>query len=503
MKSIHIQLTEWTEEAFRKAGFPTGFGLVTVSERLELGDYQCNGALAVAKQVGLSPQQVAVAVVAELEQLEVPSHFSIAGPGFINFQLHNHFLLEQANVLFKDPRLGVESVAQPLLVTIDFGGPNVAKPLHVGHLRTAVIGDCLQKLERFMGNTVISDVHLGDWGTQMGIVLEGIRLRMPELSYFERGKTADFPKESPVTVDNLAEIYPAEATRCKAEPAAYAAALATTVRLQAGDPGLRALWQHCVDVSVAASRQTYDTLGIHFDVWNGESSYNLLIAPLLQRLQSEGQAIESNGALIIPLEGMPPLLLLKTDGAYLYATTDLAALFERVESGQQRILYVVDQRQSLHFRQLFAAARQIALLPPTVEAELLGFGTINGSDGKPFKTRAGGVMPLSELIETVRTRSGERLDELRTASDFTPDERKSVTEAVTLASLKFADLINNRLTDYVFDVERVTAFEGKTGPYVLYTAVRIKSLLADVTNLEFNSSSQLTLPERQVLLLLH
>ena len=499
MTPVEGQVAQWVGQAFLKAGFPAGSSDVVVSERPEIGDYQCNGAMAISKQVGLPPRQIAERVVREMK---APAACSVDGPGFINVRLHDSYLTEQAALLTADARLGVAAVAEPITVTIDFGGPNVAKPLHIGHLRTAVIGDCLQRLQRFMGNTVTSDVHMGDWGTQMGMVIEGIRRMMPGSVYFQAGYAGAYPEELPLSSAELAEIYPMESARCKSDPEAYRSALSATVRLQAGDPGLTALWRQFTDVSVAESRQLYDTLGIHFDAWNGESTYNDLIPPLLAQLREQGLAVMSEGALIIPLTDMPPLLLLKSDGAYLYATTDLATLYERVQSGQRRILYVVDQRQSLHFKQLFSAATATGILPPSVDAEFLGYGTVNGPDGKPYKTRSGNAPSLGELVRMVRERSSLRLDELRTKEHFTEQEKQAATEAITVASLKFADLINSRLTNYVFDVDRVTAFEGKTGPYVLYTAVRINSLLAGEVPGTFHPTLVVTAEERNVLLLL-
>ncbi len=353
--------------------------------------------------------------------------------------------------------------------------------MHVGHLRSSVIGASLQRIFHFVGDSVVSDIHLGDWGTPMGMLICELRRRSPALVYFDAAYTGPYPRVSPVSIGDLEQMYPEAAARCAADPQEMQAALEATTELQGGRPGYRALWQHFHDVSVSAIQEICDRLGVHFDLWYGESTVHNRIPALLQRLQAAGSAVLSDGALVVPVadegESMPPLLLAKSDGSYLYGTTDLATIEERVEDLRaDRVLYVVDKRQSLHFEQLFRAARRTGIAQ-AVALEHVAFGTVNGPDGKPFKTRQGGVMRLNDLLDMAIDEAGKRMNEAGVAEGYAPDEQQAVAEKVAVAALKFADLANYRMSNYIFDLDKFTRFEGRTGPYLLYAAVRIKSLL--------------------------
>lgn len=487
LSSLTAFLTDICADAFAACDLPPELGTVVLSNRPDLSQFQCNGILTAANRHQSKPRQVAQAVADVLARREIFADVSVAGPGFINLTVTDAFLSAHLQALAVDERLGC-SLAEPAQrIIIDFGGPNVAKPMHVGHLRSSIIGDCLQRLARFLGHQVSSDIHLGDWGTQMGMLIVELKRQQPALSYFEEGYTGPYPAESPVTLADLQVLYPQAAARCQTDALAQAEALAATVDLQQGRPGYRALWQHFVAVSVAALKADFERLGVTFDLWLGESDYHDRIPALLARLEAEGYTCTSAGAVVIPVaqaddtREMPPLILVKSDGGYLYGTTDLATIEQRVLDFQaERIWYVVDARQHLHFTQLFRAARQIGLAR-AVDLEHVGFGTVNGPDGKPFKTRAGGVMRLQDLIEMVVAAARERMSESGLALNFTEAEQAGIARQVGLAALKYADLMNHRTSDYTFDVERFTKFEGKTGPYLLYTAVRIKSILRQAT----------------------
>lgn len=483
MGSLTQELTKIFARAFERCGLDPKFGDVVVSQRPELGQFQCNGALPAARVAKKNPRDVAEAVVDALEERDRFQDVSLAGPGFVNLTLTDEALARFLRDAASGERLGCDPVAAPEIVLIDFGGPNVAKAMHVGHLRSSIIGDCLQRLFRLVGHRAVSDVHLGDWGTQMGMLLCEMRRREPHLPYFDPDLTGPYPAESPVTIADLEQMYPAASARCKEDPAEAEAARQATVELQDGRPGYRALWQHFVNVSLAELRRDFGSLGVGFDLWLGESHAHPRIAPLMERLKADGFAVPSEGAWIIPLptEGgekeLPPLLLLKSDGAVLYGTTDLATLEERVqEVGAQRVLYVVDQRQALHFQQVFRAARRTGVSGAAV-LEHVAFGTVNGPDGKPFKTRAGGVMRLQELISVAIEQVAKRMEEAGVARDYPEEERRSIAHKVGLAAIKFADLSNHRLSNYAFDLDKFTRFEGKTGPYLQYAAVRIQSIL--------------------------
>lgn len=453
-------------------------------------DYSLNVALLLSKGLGQSPREVADHLAERMRTEAGIKNVEIAGPGFLNVTLQDSVLLEAAEHQLGDGKLGVVPIARPRKVIIDYGGPNVAKPLHVGHLRSAVIGQSLKNFHRYMGHTVYGDVHLGDWGTPMGMLIAIMARRNPEWPYFDPAFSGQYPLESPVSMDDLQHLYPEAAGLFKTDLEFQKEAQAATAELQSGRPGYRALWQHFVDVSKAAIKDIFEDLGVDFEWWYGESHYHDRIAPMVERLKKQGQAEISEGALVIPLtpargsQTLPPFILTKSDGAFLYSTTDLAAIEERVwQDGAEAILYVVDQRQSLHFSQVFQAARQTGIAPEKVDLVHLGFGTVNGPDGKPFKTRDGGAMRLEELVAMVIRTARTTMEEAGIAKDYTEAERETIAHTVGIAALKFADLINNRTSDYIFDVDRFVSFEGKTGPYILYTAVRIQSIFRKLAEL--------------------
>ncbi|MBS0471530.1 MAG: arginine--tRNA ligase [Proteobacteria bacterium] len=483
MIALQSELSAIAGAAFAAEGLSESFGQVQRSDRPDLAQFQCNGALAAAKAAKQNPRAIATKVAERLKANPLFAKIEIAGPGFINLDLTDAALAERGVTLSKDERLGAPATGEGKAMVIDFGGPNVAKPMHVGHIRSSVIGDSLQRLFRANGWAVTSDIHLGDWGLQMGQLISEIEHRGIAPVYFDANFTGPYPEQSPVTMDDLEEIYPAASAACKADEARLAEARQATAELQAGRPGYRALWQHFFNVSKVGLDREFGSLGIHFDLWKGEASVDPITVPMVEDLKARKIAVESEGALVIPVERnsdkkeMPPLILVKQDGAVLYGTTDLATIIDRVrEQNPDLILYVVDQRQHLHFEQVFRAAEKAGIAGKAA-LEHAGFGTMNGTDGKPFKTRAGGVMKLFDLIAMVTAEAEKRLAEQGIGADYPPEERADIAKKVGIATLKFADLSNYRLTDYVFDLERFSKFEGKTGPYLQYAAVRIKSIL--------------------------
>lgn len=508
MKTLLQQLSDIVGNAFVQEGFDHAFGEVVLSQRKDLGDVQCNGALAAGKRAHQNPNDIAKKIVERIAAHPAVAAASVAGGGFINIFVADSFLKNIIEELRNDARCGIAPTPKPQRVLIDFGGLNIAKPMHVGHLRSLFIGDALQRILRFVGDNVTSDIHLGDWGTQMGMIMMELKHAQPSLPYFQPNVSGSYPTDPPVTLAELELLYPAASARCRDDEHAMREALAATAALQAGDPGLRALWQHIVNISLDELKKDIAFFDIHFDLWNGEHTYQDRIPALIQRLQDTGAAQESEGALIIPLkpEGaheLPPLLLRKSDGAFLYATTDLAALDYRVHIlKKQLLLYVVDARQTLHFQQVFAAAQQTSVGDDAVFVHA-GFGTVNGKDGKPFKTRAGGSMKLADLVTAALEKAEERMNIAQVAKELPAEERVQVARLVGLAALKFADLINHRLSDYVFDMEKFTHFEGKTGPYLLYTTVRMKSLLRKSREQKIAVGTLDALPPSERDLLLH
>jgi arginyl-tRNA synthetase len=477
MTSLTMDLSRMAGEAFVAEGLDSAFGMVQVSDRPDLAQFQCNGALAAAKAAKANPRAIAEKIAARLKSDPRFAKVNIAGPGFINLDLTDAAL----NARMAAPEEAAKPNGQTVL--IDFGGPNVAKPMHVGHLRSSVIGDCLQRLFRANGWHVVSDIHLGDWGLQMGQLISEIEIRGTAPIYFDAAFKGPYPEQSPVTMEDLEELYPAASAACKADPARLDLARRATVELQDGRPGYRALWRHFVKVSEVGLEREFSSLGVSFDLWKGESSVHDLIAPMLEDLKARGLAEMNDGALVIPVareddkKPMPPLLLVKSDGGVLYGTTDMATVVERThEQNPDLVLYVVDHRQHGHFEQVFRAAEK-AGLNGKAHLEHVGYGTMNGADGKPFKTRAGGVMKLYDLIAMAVVEAKSRLAEQGLGGDYSDDEREAIARQIAIATIKFADLSNHRTTDYIFDLERFSKFEGKTGPYLQYAAVRIQSIL--------------------------
>ncbi|HET7085020.1 MAG TPA: arginine--tRNA ligase [Rhizomicrobium sp.] len=482
MTSLLAELSRIAGAAFAAEGLPENFGQMQLSDRPDLAQYQCNGALAAAKAAKSNPRAIAEKIAGRLRAETIFSKVEIAGPGFLNLDITDKALDAKVAALAQtaDPCL---SPANAKTVVIDFGGPNIAKPMHVGHLRSSIIGDCLQRLYRANGWRVISDVHLGDWGLQMGQLISEIELEGAAPLYFDANFAGPYPEQSPVSMEDLETLYPRASAACKADPARLEAARRATVDLQAGRPGYRALWQHFVKVSEQGLEREFGALGIRFDLWNGESTVDALIPPMIEDLKRRGLAQLSEGALVVEVakeddkKPLPPLLLVKSEGGVLYGTTDLATVIERVRAyDPQLILYVVDHRQHGHFEQVFRAAQKAGFCG-RAELEHVGYGTMNGADGKPFKTRAGGVMKLHDLIAMATAEAEKRLDEAGIGADYPPQERAEIARKVGIATIKFADLSNHRTTDYIFDLERFSKFEGKTGPYLQYAAVRIQSIL--------------------------
>ncbi|MCR5301980.1 MAG: arginine--tRNA ligase [Lachnospiraceae bacterium] len=484
MKTILEQITDIVSEAFGKAGYDSTYGKVGYSNRPDLCEYQCNGAMAAAKTYHKAPIAIAEDVAGALSDNEAFSMISAVPPGFLNIRLSKGFLAKYLNEMKESECFGLEKSA-PVKIIVDYGGPNVAKPLHVGHLRAAIIGESVKRICRYMGNEVIGDVHLGDWGLQMGLIITELKSRQPDLPYFDDKYTGQYPEEPPFTLSELEEIYPSASARSKEDEAFREEALSATKQLQKGERGYRALWQHIIDVSVPDLKRNYAELMVDFDWWKGESSVDPLIAPMVDDMKKKGFAHESEGALVVDVaeesdtKEVPPCMILKSDGAALYTTTDLATLLDRRQTfDPDRVIYVVDKRQDMHFVQVFRTARKCGIVREDTKLDFLGFGTMNGKDGKPFKTREGGVMRLERLIGEIKDTMYKKITENHPAD---PEEAKKTSETVAVAAIKYGDLSNQATKDYIFDVDKFTSFEGNTGPYILYTIVRIKSILAKYT----------------------
>lgn len=482
MEKLIDKLSAAVAEAFAAAGYDPACGKVTVSNRPDLCEYQCNGAMPAAKAAHKAPILIANDVVAHLQDSGVFSLAEAVAPGFINLRAREDYLAAHLEGMRRSERLGMTGEPDRRAVVLDYGGPNVAKPLHIGHLRSAIIGESIKRIYRYFGNTVIGDIHLGDWGLQMGLIIAELRLRKPDLPYFDDGFTGDYPLDPPFTISELEEIYPTASAKSKVDEAFARQAHEATYFLQDHKRGYYALWEHIMRVSVADLKRNYENLNVSFDVWKGESDAESYIPPMLERLEQQGVLVESEGAKVIPVaeEGdkkeLPPCILVKSDGATLYATTDLATIVQRMEDYHpDKILYLTDKRQSLHFEQVFRAARKGGIVPDGTELQHIGFGTMNGKDGKPFKTRSGGVMRLETLIADITSYVEQKILENQTLS---PAEAKETAKVIAVAALKYGDLSNLATKDYIFDLERFSAFEGNTGPYLLYTIVRIKSILS-------------------------
>jgi arginyl-tRNA synthetase len=482
MRDLAGRLSEVAGAAFARLGLDAGLGAMRRSDRPDLADFQCNGAMAAAKAAERSPREIAAAVVDALKASPLVAGAEVAGPGFINVRVNAEGLAQRAEEIAGDERVGAARVEQPRRVVMDFGGWNVAKEMHIGHLRSTVIGDSLQRLFRFMGDEVTSDVHLGDWGLQMGQLINEVRLEQPVLPYFDARFTGPYPEASPVTMDDLGRLYPQASVKSKADAARREEDRKATAELQAGRPGYRALWRHFCSVTRVGLERECASLGVTFDLWKGESDAEPFIPEIVADLKARGIAVPDDGALIIRVaragdrKEMPPIILVKRDGEVGYHATDLGTIFDRKRTIDPELsLYVVDQRQALHFEQVFRASDSAGYMRETT-LEHLGFGTVNGADGKPYKTREGGILKLHELIAQADATALARMQEAELGADVSEAERRDIAHKVAVAAIKFSDLSNVRTTSYVFDLDRFVSFEGKTGPYLLYAAVRIKSL---------------------------
>ena len=481
MKKLTDYMAEELSSAFEKAGYDPSYGKVGVSNRPDLCEYQCNGAMAGAKAYKKAPFMIADDVVSNLADSKVFSMKEMVKPGFINLKVSEEFLADYLKEMEKDEKLGADTAKEPKTIVIDYGGPNVAKPLHVGHLRSAIIGESIKRIGRFVGHKVIGDVHLGDWGLQMGLIITELKHRQPELVYFDDSFTGEYPTEAPFTISELEEIYPCASGKSKEDEAYRQEALEATHLLQQGKPGYMALWNHIMNVSVTDLKRNYANLNVSFDLWKKESDAQPYIPDMVEMMKEKGFAYQDQGALVVDVKEdtdtkeIPPCMLLKSDGASLYTTTDLATIVERMKLFHpDEILYVVDKRQELHFIQVFRCARKTGLVEDDTKLSFLGFGTMNGKDGKPFKTREGGVMRLENLIADIDEEMFNKIVENRSVRD---KDAKDTAKIVGLAAIKYGDLSNQATKDYIFDVDRFTSFEGNTGPYILYTIVRIKSIL--------------------------
>ncbi len=489
MASLTAQLSQRFGDAFAALGLDRSYGAVVVSQRPELAQFQCNGALAAAKQAGRNPRELADAVIGAVERDNVLGELAIAGPGFINVVLADGFLAAAVGEMGADARLGVDPPDAPQRVLVDYGGPNIAKALHVGHLRPAIIGESIKRLFAFAGHDTVGDIHLGDWGAPPGQIIAHIREIHPDLPFFDPDWAGDYPDEIPFTEADLERIYPEASQRAREDEQFAAAARRANLALQSGDRGHRALLERIRAISIADMKVTYDALNVHFELWYGEARVHDRIAGMIDRMRAAGVVRESQGALVVDVARpddkaeIPPLLLTRSDGSYMYSTTDLATLDERMrELGVDVVLYVVDARQSLHFEQVFRAARAGGVVPEHVVVEHDPFGTVNGPDGKPMKTREGDLPALKGLIEDAWARATDRLAESDLATEYPDEERRDIAFKVGIAALKYGDLQNHRTSDYIFDLDRFVSFNGKTGPYLLYSAVRIRSILRNAAD---------------------
>lgn len=488
MKKILDLITDEVTKAFTECGYDAKYAKVTLSNRPDLCEYQCNGAMAAAKEYKKAPFMIADEVV---EKLAVNPIFAMAEsvkPGFLNLKIDEAYLADYvAKMQEDDGRFGCEKTEAPKTIMIDYGGPNVAKPLHVGHLRSAIIGESVKRIGKFMGHNVIGDVHLGDWGLQMGLIITELKLRRPELVYFDDAYTGEYPEEAPFTISELEEIYPTASKKSKEDEAYKEAAMQATFELQHGKRGYQALLKHILNVSVTDLKRNYANLNVSFELWKGESDAQPYIPDMVQKMKDDGFAYISDGALVVDVKEdtdtkeIPPCMILKSDGASLYNTTDLATMVWRMKDyNPDEIIYVVDKRQELYFTQVFRCARKTGIVKPETELKFLGFGTMNGKDGRPFKTRDGGVMRLEHLISGINEEMLAKIQENQKTKEnlgISAEEAENTAKMVALAAIKYGDLSNQASKDYIFDIDRFTSFEGNTGPYILYTIVRIKSIL--------------------------
>ena len=481
MKKLLDNITAEVTNAFVEAGYEEKFGKVTLSNRPDLCEFQCNGAMAAAKQYKKAPFMIADDVAARLQDVELFASVESVKPGFLNLKLSEEYLAEYLREMQADERYGCEKAAEPKTIIVDYGGANVAKPLHVGHLRSAVIGESVKRMSRYIGHNVIGDVHLGDWGLQMGLIITELHERKPELVYFDAAYEGEYPEEAPFTISELEEIYPTASGKSKEDAAYKEAAMQATFELQKGRRGYIALWKHILSVSIADLKKNYDSLNVSFDLWKGESDADSYIAPMAEQMKKDGFAYMSEGALVVDVseetdaKEIPPCMILKSDGASLYTTTDLATIVWRMKDYHpDQMVYLADKRQELHFVQVFRCAKKTGLVDDNTELKFIGFGTMNGKDGKPFKTREGGVMRLEKLVGDIQNEMYQKIAENNTMEK---EEAEKTAKQVALSAIKYGDLSNQASKDYIFDIDRFISFEGNTGPYILYTIVRIKSIL--------------------------
>lgn len=488
MKKILDLITDEVTKAFTECGYDAKYAKVTLSNRPDLCEYQCNGAMAAAKEYKKAPFMIADEVVEKLAANPMFAMAESVKPGFLNLKIDEAYLADYvAKMQEDDGRFGCEKTEAPKTIMIDYGGPNVAKPLHVGHLRSAIIGESVKRIGKFMGHNVIGDVHLGDWGLQMGLIITELKQRRPELVYFDDAYTGEYPEEAPFTISELEEIYPTASKKSKEDEAYKEAAMQATFELQHGKRGYQALLKHILNVSVTDLKRNYANLNVSFELWKGESDAQPYIPDMVQKMKDDGFAYISDGALVVDVKEdtdtkeIPPCMILKSDGASLYNTTDLATMVWRMKDyNPDEIIYVVDKRQELYFTQVFRCARKTGIVKPETELKFLGFGTMNGKDGRPFKTRDGGVMRLEHLISGINEEMLAKIQENQKTKEnlgISTEEAENTAKMVALAAIKYGDLSNQASKDYIFDIDRFTSFEGNTGPYILYTIVRIKSIL--------------------------
>ena len=500
MNKLLDVISQEMKAAFEAAGYDPEMGKVTVSNRPDLCEYQCNGAMAGAKVYHKAPIMIANDVVAKCEGSKVFASVEAVNPGFLNIKVEPSFIAEYLKEMKAGDKFGLPVPEKAAKIVIDYGGPNVAKPLHVGHLRSAVIGESIKRIARYNGHEVIGDIHLGDWGLQMGLIITELQERKPELPYFDEAYEGEYPAEAPFTISELEEIYPTASGKSKGNPAYKEKAMEATFKLQSGVKGYRALWNHIIAVSVSDLKKNYNNLNVEFDLWKGESDVHDVIPGMVEYMKKEGYAYESEGALVVDVKEdtdtkeVPPCMILKSDGASLYNTTDLATIQERMEKiNPDHIIYVVDKRQELYFTQVFRCARKTKLVKDDTGLTFVGFGTMNGKDGKPFKTRQSGVMRLENLLSDINDQMYEKIV---TNHEVPEDEAKQTAKMVALAAIKYGDLSNQASKDYIFDVDRFTSFEGDTGPYILYTIVRIKSILNKYNAMGKNADdTEISVPE--------
>lgn len=484
MKKFLDLISEEMKNAFEAAGFDRELGKVTPSNRPDLCEYQCNGAMAGAKLYKKAPIMIANQVVEACKDSKVFSQVEAVNPGFLNLKIKESFITEYLACMRKKPKFGLEMPEKPSKIIIDYGGPNVAKPLHVGHLRSAIIGESIKRIARYAGHEVIGDIHLGDWGLQMGLIMTELKVRQPDLVYFDDDYTGDYPKEAPFTIAELEEIYPTASAKSKEDEAYKADAMEATYKFQNGVRGYWALGKQIIQVSIPDLKKNYKNLNVEFDLWKGEADVRDIIPVMVEDMKKGGYAYESDGALVVDVKEetdtkeVPPCMILKSDGASLYNTTDLATIKDRMEQYHpDKLLYLADKRQELHFEQVFRCARKTGMVDANTELAYIGFGTMNGKDGKPFKTREGGVMRLDVLINEINEEMYRKITDNRQVDE---EEARQSAKVVALSAIKYGDLSNQASKDYIFDIDKFTSFEGDTGPYILYTIVRIKSILNKV-----------------------